>query len=46
MNKKYYKKNKYIQLFNPRAQYWIKVEVGTGRMISHKKTPYKGIRKK
>lgn len=37
------KQNKYVQLFNPRAKYWVKVEVGTGKIISHRKTPYKGI---
>lgn len=40
-----YIKNR-IQLFNPRVKYWVKINTETGRILSHKITPYKNVRKK
>jgi len=35
-----------VQVFNPRAKYWIKIDTETGGILGHKPTPYKNIRKR
>jgi len=39
------KKNRYVQIFNPKSKYWIKLDKELAKIISSKKTPYKGIKK-
>ena len=41
---KKYKKDR-VQVFNPRAKWWIKIDTARGQVIGHKLTPYKNIRK-
>jgi hypothetical protein len=36
-----------VQLRNPRTGRWVKIDIGEGRILAHKKSPgpYKNVRK-
>lgn len=42
--------NKYIknrvQIFNPKAKYWVKIDTEIGKILGHKLTPYKNIKRR
>ncbi|GAG40153.1 unnamed protein product [marine sediment metagenome] len=43
MKKTFYKNR--VQLQNPKSKLWVKVDISIGKILGHKKTPYKNIRK-
>ncbi len=38
-------KNDRTQVFNPKSKHWVKIDIKNGRVIGHKNTPWKNIKK-
>ena len=43
MRKKFYKNR--VQTRNPKSREWVKVDTSIGKILGHKKTPYKNVRR-
>lgn len=41
---KYFKNR--IQIFNPKGKCWVKIDTKVGKIIGHKETPYKNIKRR
>lgn len=39
-----FKKNR-VQVFNPKGKYWVKINTKSGRVLGHKDSPWKNIKR-
>ena len=40
------KKERFVQIQNPKSKQWVKIDRKLGKIVGHKSTPYKNIEKR